>query len=187
MPPPLPPCLRTKFPYKNEIRKNWVDLVYWCAQLRTRSEEVSNAIEKIEKEHGAELIDQQYWKDHASRTGAKDAGRILRWLQESTDTFMRTNFNHYIDSLVLRKLVDSHINHTDHQKEMNFTFDLDGTPPPKKLHPHELVHSDRRMLLLVAHCLVLLYRVRCHTLHLHSRSVSPSGPVHATEGSVPST
>ena len=94
VPSPLPPCLRTIFPQKNEIRKNWVDLVYWCAQLRTQSEEVFNAIEKIKKEHGADGIDQQSWKDHASGTRAKDAGRILRWLQESTDTFTRTNFNH---------------------------------------------------------------------------------------------
>ena len=88
----------------------------WCAQLRTRSTAVFTAIEKIEIAHGADVIDQQCWKDHAFGTRAKDAGRILRWLQESTDTFTRTNFNHYLDSLVLQKLVGFHINHTNQRK-----------------------------------------------------------------------
>ena len=161
--------------------------MYWCAQVRDRSSDVFTAIENIQKAHGAEVIDQQCWKDHASGTRAKDAGRILRWLQESTDTFTRTNFNHFLDGLVLRKLVDFHINHTNHQKEVNFMVEVDGTTVPMKLQPHELVHPDWRLLLLVANCLVVLCRVRCHTLHFCSCSVSPSGPVHGTESLVPST
>ena len=42
------------------------------------------------------------------------------------------------------------------------------------------------MLLLVAHR-HFLRRVRCHTLHVRSRNVSPSRPVHGTDGPVLST
>ena len=31
------------------MRENWVDLVYWCAQLRDKDTEVFTAIQKIEK------------------------------------------------------------------------------------------------------------------------------------------
>ena len=185
--PPLPPpCLRTYFPQKNEMRKNWVDLMYWCAQVRDRASDVFTAIENVEKKNGAEVSDQQCRKDHASGTRAQDSGTILRLLQENTESYTRTNFNHYLDRLVLLKVLDFHIRHkSDHAKGMNFKFEIDGTTMDKKFEPHELVHPDWRMLLLVAHC-HFLRQVRCHTLHVRSCNVSPSRSVHGTNSPVPS-
>ena len=154
-----------------EIWKNSVDLVYWCAQLRTRATDVASAIKNIEKEHATEVIDQQCWKDHVSGTRARDAGRILQWLQDNTDCFTRTNFSHFLDGLVMRKLIDLHINHTDHRKEMDFMVELGGTMVHKKLQPHELVHPDWRGYLLVANYFVISRRVRCDTLHFRVDSV----------------
>ena len=119
-------------------------------------------------------------------TRAQDSGRVLRWLQENTNSYTRTNFNHYLDSLVLLKLLDFHIRHTYHRKEMNFKFEIDGTAVGEKFKPQELVHPEWRMLLLVAHC-HFLHHVRCHTLRVRSRNVSPSRPVHGTDTPVPST
>ena len=100
MPTPTP-CLRTIFPQKSQMQKNWSDLVYWCAQVRNRDSEVFTAIARIEKAHGTGMIDQRCRKDHASGRRAQYSGRILRWLEENAETYTRTTFNQYLDSLVL--------------------------------------------------------------------------------------
>ena len=130
---------------------------------------------------------------HAAPGPRIPGGSCGRWAQENTDSYTQTNFNRYLDSLVLRKLLDFHITHeasgirhTDHQKEMNFKFEIDGTTVDKKFAPDELVHPDWRMLLHVARS-HFLRRVPCHTLHVRSRNASPSSPVHGTDTPVPST
>ena len=133
------------------MRKNWVDLVYWCAQLRDKDADVFTAIHTIGETRGTAAIDQQCFKDHASGTRAEDAGRILRWLQDNHRTYTRTAFNQYLDGLVLLKLLDFHINCPGHATGMDFKFEEDGKTVQKKFEPWRLVRSDWRMLLLVAH------------------------------------
>ena len=133
------------------MRKNWVDVVYWCAQLRDKDADVFAAIHNIEKTHGTAVIDQQCFKDHASGTRVQDAGRILRWLEDNHEEYTRTNFNKYLDGLVLLKLCSFHINGAGHAAGMDFKFEEDGKTVQKMFEPWHLVHSDWRMLLLVAH------------------------------------
>ena len=77
--------------------------------------------------------------------------------------YTRTMFNQYLDHLVLLKWLDFHIRHkSDHAKGMNFKFEIDGTTMDKKFEPHELVHPDWRMLLLVAHQSLLTWGALSH-------------------------
>ena len=142
------------------MRKNWVDLVYWCAQLRDKDTEVFTAINKIEKNWGTTVvIDQQCFKDHAAGTRAQDSGRILRWLEDNEAEYTRTKFNKYLDGLVLLKLCTFHFNSPEHATGMEFTFEADGKTVKKKFEPYQLVHSDWRMLLLAAHQSLLTWSV----------------------------
>ena len=91
------------------MRKNWVDLVYWCAQLRDKDTAVCMAIQKIEKNHPTSVvIDQQSFKDHAAGTRAQDAPRILRWLESNGEEYTRTKFHKFLDGLVMFKLCTFH-------------------------------------------------------------------------------
>ena len=108
------------------------------------------------------MIDQQSFKDHASGTRAQDAGRILRWLADNHKTYTRTAFNQYLDHLVLLKLLDFHIRYEQHATGLDFKYDVDGTMVHKKFGPHQLVHSDWRMLLLVAHQSLLAWGALSH-------------------------
>ena len=119
--------------------------------MRNCDSEVFTAIARIEKAHGTGMIDQRCRKDHASGRRAQYSGRILRWLEENAETYTRTTFNQYLDSPVLLKLLDFHLRHEHHAKGLDFKYDLEGTMVHKQFQPHELVHSDWRMLLLVAH------------------------------------
>jgi hypothetical protein len=112
---------------------------------------VFTAIHNIERTHGTTVIDQQCFKDHASGTRAQDAGRILRWLEDNEEEYTRTNFNKYLDGLVLLKLCSFHFNSPEHATGMDFPFEEDGKTVRKKFAPWRLVHSDWRMLLLVSH------------------------------------
>ena len=142
------------------MRNNWVDLVYWCAQLRDKDTEVFTAINKIEKNWGTTVvIDQQCFKDHAAGTRAQDSGRILRWLEDNEAEYTRTKFNKYLDGLVLLKLCTFHFNSPEHATGMEFKFEADGKTVTKKFEPHQLVHSDWRMLLLAAHQSLLTWSV----------------------------
>ena len=133
------------------MRKNWADLVYWCAQLRDKDTVVCMAIQKIEKNNPTTVvIDQQSFKDHAAGTRAQDAARILRWLEDNKDEYTRTKFHHFLDGLVMFKLCTFHFNSPEHATGMEFKFEADGKTVHKKFTPWQLVHPDWRMLLLAA-------------------------------------
>jgi hypothetical protein len=142
------------------MRKNWVDLVYWCAQLRDKDTAVCMAIQKIEKNHPTSVvIDQQSFKDHAAGTRAQDAPRILRWLESNGEEYTRTKFHKFLDGLVMFKLCTFHFNTPQHKTGMEFKWEADGKTVTKKFGPHQLVHSDWRMLLLAAHHSLLTWSV----------------------------
>ena len=86
------------------MRKNWTDILYWCAQLAHHGGRVADAISKIEDTHGKETIDQQCWKDHAAGTRACDAVTILEWLEDNKENYTRQSFNRLLDRLVTHKL-----------------------------------------------------------------------------------
>ena len=142
------------------MRKNWVDLVYWCAQLRDKDTAVCMAIQKIEKNHPTSVvIDQQSFKDHAAGTRAQDAPRILRWLESNGEEYTRTKFHKFLDGLVMFKLCTFHFNTPQNKTGMEFKWEADGKTVTKKFGPHQLVHSDWRMLLLAAHQSLLTWSV----------------------------
>ena len=159
LPPPFPAY---HLPTEARDAEDLGGLLYWCAQVRDRDAEVFTVIENIEKAHGTGVIDQQCWKDHASGTRAQDSGRILRWLEENAESYTWTTFNQYFDNVVLLKLLDFHLRHEHHAKGLDFKFDVDGTIVDKKFGPHELVHSDWRILLLVAHQSLLTWGALSH-------------------------
>ena len=129
------------------MRKNWVDILYWCGKLQNTVEDcghrVSHAIGKIEEAHGKEAIDQQCWKDHAAGTRAHDAVTILEWLEDNKETYTRGGFNKFLDRLVTRKLLEYHFMNPDHGHAMELEVE-DANKEKKMKHfpPHSLVHAD---------------------------------------------
>ena len=72
-------------------------------------------------------------------------------MEDNEEEYTQTNFNKYLDGLVLLKLCSFHFNSPEHATGMDFQFEEDGKTVQKKFEPWRLVHSDWRMLLLVTH------------------------------------
>ena len=125
------------------MRKNWVDILYWCGKLLDNAVRVEEAIRKIEEAHGKEAIDQQCWKDHAAGTRAHDAVTILEWLEDNTDPYTRAGFNKFLDRLVTRKLLEYHFMNPDHANAMEVEVeDANKEKTMKQLPARSLVHAD---------------------------------------------
>ena len=125
------------------MRKNWTDILYWCAQLADHGGRVADAIGNIEDAHGKKTIDQQCWKDHAAGTRACDAVTILDWLEDNKENYTRLSFNKFLDRLVTHKLLEYHFMNPDHAHAMELEVeDANKEKTMKQFPARSLVHAD---------------------------------------------